>query len=129
MDASQVTALRDLPENQPRRVLLLCGMRTAIALCHCRFPLPALADYGSFLCFNDRIYTTQRAVSGITTACDVCHFGEETATTEARNGIGATRVAPVTLCERPFLPRVDRHYSAHIGCFDLPKLGHRPRSA
>src|SRR5271169_6578687 len=109
MDASQVTALRDLPENQPRRVLLLCGMRTAIALCHCRFPLPALADYGSFLCFNDRIFTTQRAVSGITTACDVRHSGAETSTTEVRNGIGATRVAPVTLHARPLLLRVEGH--------------------
>ena len=36
MNASQVAALGDLPENQPRRVFLLRRIgRTAIALCHC----------------------------------------------------------------------------------------------
>src|SRR5271157_235650 len=75
MSASQVAPLGDLPENQPRRVFLFRRMRIAIALCHCLFPLPALADYGSFLCFNDRIFTTQAAVSGITGACDARHSG------------------------------------------------------
>src|SRR5271157_3299584 len=76
MNASQVAALGDLPENQPRRVFLLRRMHTAITLCHGCFPLPALADYGSFLCFHDRIFTTQAAVSGITGACDVRHSRE-----------------------------------------------------
>src|SRR5271157_2560172 len=75
MNASQVAALGDLPENQPRRVFLFRRIRTAIALCHCLFPLPALAAYGSFLCFHDRIWATQAAVSGITGACDARHWG------------------------------------------------------
>src|SRR6185437_12845944 len=39
------------------------------------FPPPPLRNYGSFLCFQDRIPATRGPVSLITRACDVCHFG------------------------------------------------------
>ena len=44
VDATQVTTLGDLPENQPRRVFLARRVRTPITLCHLAFPPPALAE-------------------------------------------------------------------------------------
>ncbi len=84
VDAAQIAALGDLPEDQPRfvfflaRRMILRGMRAARYRCHdCYFlPAPCGTANGSFLCFQDRISTTQAAVSGVTGGCDVCHSEE-----------------------------------------------------
>ena len=49
VDAAQVTALGNFPENQARRVLFGGRwMGTAVALAHCCFSSPALAELGSW---------------------------------------------------------------------------------
>ncbi len=76
VDAAQVAAFGDLPEDQPRFVFLL-ACRMGAAWCHDCFSSPPLRNYGSFLCFQDRIPATQGAVSLITGGCDGRHFWEQ----------------------------------------------------